>query len=203
MSTNPLLGELEHVRRNWGWYLVLGIALIVLGIFALTYSVVTTVVSVMILGWVLIFSGIAQAVQAFKVIGSGGAFLHLLGGILEVVVGVIAVLHPLQSALALTLILAVYLLVGGLFRLFAALMLAFPGWGWVALGGGISALLGVALVAQWPWDGLWFLGICVGIDLILNGSAWIAFALGVRRVPQMSPGADTSARSGGAVAGPV
>src|SRR5262245_36432654 len=138
MATNPLLGELEHIRRNWGWYLVLGIALIVLGIVALTYSLVTTVVSVMILGWVLIFSGIAQAVQAFKMIGSGGAFLHLLGGILEVVVGVIAVLYPLQSALALTLILAIYLLVGGLFRLFAALMIAFPGWGWVALGGGIS-----------------------------------------------------------------
>jgi uncharacterized membrane protein HdeD (DUF308 family) len=203
MPTNPLLGELEHARRNWGWYLVLGIALIVLGLFALTYSLTATLVSVMILGWVLIFSGVAEAVQAFKVHRSGGAFLHLLGGILEMVVGVIAVLDPLRSAVVLTLVLAIYLLVGGLFRVFAALMLAFPGWGWVALGGGISALLGVALVAKWPWDALWFLGMCVGIDLILNGSAWIAFALGVRRVPQMPPGADAPAHSGGAVAGPV
>jgi uncharacterized membrane protein HdeD (DUF308 family) len=40
----------------------------------------------------------------------------------------------------------------------------------------------VVLWASLPDAGLWFLGLCVGIDLVLHGAAWIAFALAVRDV---------------------
>jgi uncharacterized membrane protein HdeD (DUF308 family) len=114
-----------------------------------------------------------------------------LAGLLEVVVGFLVLRAPLDAALLFTLLLAAYLLVGGLFRLFAALALWFPGSGWVAFSGLVSALLGVALAMQWPSDALWFIGTCVGIDLILHGATWIAFALSARRLgrpPHGQPG---------------
>src|SRR6266542_1659383 len=195
------LAEFQQARRHWFWYLVLGVLLIVLGVIALGYSVPTTLVSVLFFGWLLIISGIAQGVQAFQLRGWDGFFLHLLGGVLEFVVGVLIVRDPPGGALVLTLLLAVYLLVGGLFRLVAAFALWFPGSGWVALAGLVSVLLGLALALDWPISGLWFIGTCVAIDLILHGASWVAFALGVRALPESSSRVDSPAAGPHAGAG--
>ncbi len=175
--------DLDMARRNWGWDLVLGILLIVLGTVAIGHPYLMTIAAVLVFGWLLLISGVAQCVVAFQMRAWGGFFLHLLEGILEAVVGVLLIALPGKGALIMTLLLAAYLLVGGLFRLFAAIALRFPGSGWVALGGVISAVLGVMLAAEWPSSAVWFIGMCVGIDLIFHGSAWIAFALAVRKLP--------------------
>lgn len=180
-TTHPFLTGLESVRRNWGWYLLLGIVLIVLGSAALIFDFATTVVSVVFFGWLLVISGIVQVVQSFQVRAWGGFFLHLLQGILEVVVGFMLVSAPVQGALLVTLLAAAYLLVGGLFRIGAALAMGFQGSGWVAFSGLISFILGLMLWRQWPYSGFWFIGMCVGIDLIFNGWSWVAFALACRR----------------------
>lgn len=182
-----LLEGLELIRRNWGWYLVVGVVLIVLGVVALGYPLVTTLVSVVFFGWLLVFSGLAQVILAVQMRSWGGVFLHLLGGILELIVGVLVLRAPTEAALVLTLLFAVYLLVGGLFRVVAGLTHRFPGAGLVALAGAVSALLGLMVALEWPVSGLWFLGICVGVDLVLHGASWVAFALAARRIPTGPP----------------
>ncbi len=174
---------LEEVRRHWGSHLALGILLCILGLVAVAYAVSASLVSVLFLGWLLVGSGLFQAILVFRVQRWSGFFLHLLAGVLEVVVGVLLVSAPAETALALTLLLAVYLLVGGSFRAIAALYLGFPGAGWSVVGGLLSFLLGLALWRQWPLSGLWFIGVCVGSDLLVHGVAWIAFALNARRLP--------------------
>lgn len=174
---------LEEVRRHWGLHLALGILLCLLGVVAIAYAVAASLVSVLFLGWLLVGSGLFQAILVLRVQSWSGFFLHLLAGVLEIVVGVLLVSAPAEAALALTLLLAVYLLVGGLFRAIAALYLGFPGAGWSVVGGLLSFLLGLALWRQWPISGLWFIGACVGVDLLLHGAAWIAFALNARRLP--------------------
>jgi len=181
-----LLADLEEARRHWGLHLGMGIILVVLGTVAMAYAFAASLVSVLIFGWLLVGSGLVQAILAFRVQSWGGFFMHLLGGILEIVVGVLVIGAPAAAAVGLTLVLAVYLLVGGLFRTVAALAIGFPGSGWAALGGVVSFLLGLALWRQMPVSGLWFIGTCVGVDLLLHGAAWIAFALGVRRVPALA-----------------
>ncbi len=52
--------DLEYLGRRWGWFLVLGILLIVLGIIALVYTPAATLASVLILGWLMFFSGILK-----------------------------------------------------------------------------------------------------------------------------------------------
>jgi uncharacterized membrane protein HdeD (DUF308 family) len=53
----------------------------------------------------------------------------------------------------------------------------FPHWRWVALSGAISVALGLMLWNSWPVSGLWFIGLCVGIDLIVEGAGWISLTL--------------------------
>ena len=57
-----------------------------------------------------------------------------------------------------------------------------PGWGWQALNGALSSIMGILIMAQWPVSGLWAIGLFVGIDLIYYGSAWIALALNLHKM---------------------
>lgn len=177
---------LEAVRPHWGWFLAGGIAFILLGVVALVYAFSVTVITVAFFGWLLIVSGLVHIVEAFRARGWSGVLLHLFGGLLEIVVGIIVAASPLRGALAITVVLAAYLMVGGLFRIFGAIALAFKGSGWMALGGVVSLLLGLALWWGWPVTGLWFIGTAVGVDLILQGSAWIGVALAARQTRRLA-----------------
>lgn len=172
--------RIEDEPRLWKWFLALGIVLVLLGMIALGASVAVTLASVLFFGILFIISGIFHAVQAFRTRQSKGFFLPLLAGVLDLVVGLLLVTHPAVGALTLTLLLAAFFLVGGLFRTVAALSMRFPNWGWAVLGGMVSLFLGILLWMEWPESGLWFIGMCIGIDMIFHGWGWIMLALAAR-----------------------
>ena len=180
MTTTVMVLGVEDLRHKWGWFLALGIALIVLGVIALGMIPIATLATVMVFGWLLVFSGIVEAVHGFQVHKWSGMFLHLAGGVLGVLIGLLIVTHPVAGALAWTLLFASFFTVVGLFRLVAAVRLKFPNWGWAAFDGVITLLLGVLLVAGWPWSGLWFLGFAVGVSLILRGFSALMLGLTIR-----------------------
>ena len=60
--------NIEDLGHKWGWFLVLGILLILLGIASLVYTP-ATLASVLVLGWLMFFSGIVEAVHAFQARG--------------------------------------------------------------------------------------------------------------------------------------
>ena len=175
-----LMQEASSVRKNWGWFLALGIVQIVVGTLAVSFAFTATLASVVTLGVLLLSAAGAQIVAAVLARDWGGFFLFLLLGILYTVVGFLTLQHPLLAADGLTLLLAAAYLVGGMFRIIVALVERFPSWGWVLLSGIVTLLLGIAIWAQWPYSGLWVLGLFVGIDLIVNGATWAALAVGVR-----------------------
>jgi uncharacterized membrane protein HdeD (DUF308 family) len=182
---SPLL-ELAQVRTQWWCFLLLGIVLTVLGALAVGCGVTAiylSVITVALFGFLLLFGGLAQIVSAFWAGRWSGFLLHVLIGILYVVVGYLIVDAPAASAVALTLVLAAYLIVGGVFRIISALATRFHGWGWVLLNGAISVMLGIMIYKGWPSTGLWVIGLFVGIDLMFNGLSWIIFALDLRRMP--------------------
>lgn len=177
----------EELWSHRGWFLGLGIVLIVLGIIAVGLAELTTLVSVVVLGWLLLISGVLEGINAIRHRDSGGFLLTLLTGLLGVVVGLMFVTHPVAGALTLTLLLGAFFLVEGIFRFAGAARLRTPHWGWAALGGVITGLLGVLLLVHWPASALWFIGLAVGIDMIFRGWAWVMLALIVGR-PQPSVG---------------
>ena len=181
-SEPPQLHELQSLRSEWHWLLALGIALITLGTIAIGTSFFVSIVTVVMFGVLLLIGGIVQIVNSFWVGRWSGFLLHLLIGILYFVVGALIIDSPLESAIALTLMVAAFLVVGGLFRIIAALVLRFPNWGWPMLNGLISLLLGILIYKQWPASGLWVIGLFVGIEMIFNGWAWVMLALDLRSI---------------------
>jgi uncharacterized membrane protein HdeD (DUF308 family) len=178
--------ELQSLRKQWWCFLILGIVLLVLGAVAICSGVATFFVSaitVVMFGFLLLFAGAAQVVSSFWAGKWSGFLLHLFVGILYVVVGYLIVDHPVDTMLALTLVLSAFLIVGGILRIVAALLLRFHGWGWVLLNGVIGVLLGVMINEGWPKTGLFVIGLFVGIELMLNGLSWTMFAFDLRRIP--------------------
>ncbi|MGC2432980.1 MAG: HdeD family acid-resistance protein [Desulfobaccales bacterium] len=180
---HPFLSDIQGLQKNWGWLLALGIISIILGILALGSSAFFTIASMIFFGWILLIMGVLELVYSFWQRHWGGFFLHLLNGILAGVAGVILIGNPAASALILTLMLAMFFMVAGLFRIIAALYMRFPTWGWRVFNGIITLLLGILLWAQWPWTGLWAIGMFIGVELIFSGWSSVMLALAARRLP--------------------
>ena len=179
---NPRPGAIEVLRRNWGWFLAFGIAMIVVGTLAIGASFVATLATVIAFGMLLLFGAAVQVVGALFSRKWSGFFLQLLAGLLYLVVGALMLSHPVRAAAGLTLMIAAILLVGGMFRIIVSMTERFESWGWVFLNGAITVLLGVLIWRQWPWSGLWVIGLFVGIELIFCGWSWVMLALSARRI---------------------
>lgn len=175
-----IAAEVEALRNHWKWFLALGIGMVVLGTISLGCSVFTTVVAVVAFGFLMIAGGVAEIISAFWAGKWSGTLIHLVIGILYTVVGVMIVDTPLESAEQLTLLLAFFLVFSGILRVVFALSEQFTGWGWVLLNGAVTLLLGMLIYKQWPYSGLWVIGLFIGIELIFNGWAWVMLSLTLR-----------------------
>ncbi len=177
--------ELRALREHWVWFLVMGIALVVLGSIAIGWACLTTITiaATWLFGFLLLGAGIGEIIHSFTVGKWSGTLVHLLIGLLYGVVGFMMINDPADSAITLTKIIAIFMVVGGLFRVVASLSHRFPGWPWVLLNGGITLMLGVFIYKNLPESGLWFIGLYLGIDMILNGWSWIALAIALKQLP--------------------
>jgi uncharacterized membrane protein HdeD (DUF308 family) len=181
--------ELEAIRANWIWFLALGLILIIVGTIAVAMPFVASIATAVTFGALLLVGGTVQLAGAFWTRDWSGFFLSLLMGVLYVVLGLLFVRDPGDALLAMTLLLACVLMVGGLFRILGSLMYQLPHWGWTLTGGIINLVLGIMIWQQWPISGLWVIGLFVGIDLIFTGWTWVMLALAVKKVapgPTMS-----------------
>jgi len=178
-----MFSSIDSLRQHWGWLLALGLATVIVGAAAMIITPAATLATVLVLGWLLICSGVIESIYAFQARKWEGVFLHLIGGVLGVVIGLIVVTHPVAGALAWTLLFASFLTVVGIFRLVAAVRMKFPNWGWAAFDGLITGALGLLLWAEWPSSAIWFLGFAVGVSLALRGWSYVMFAMAIRALP--------------------
>jgi uncharacterized membrane protein HdeD (DUF308 family) len=174
---------IDEIHDSWGWFVALGIALVVLGAVCIASNVIATLATVLVFGWLLLFGGVFALIQAFRTRTWSGFFLCLLSALLRGFTGFLLIRYPIAGAISLTLILASFFIVGGTFRAIGAGALQFPQWGWAVLSGIISVALGVMLLVQLPVSSLWFIGLAIGIDFIFDGGAFIALGSALRRVP--------------------
>jgi uncharacterized membrane protein HdeD (DUF308 family) len=170
----------NRIRKNWGWFLAFGLVQIGAGVLAISFTFSATLASVVVLGTLFLVAAGAQLVVAVSALGRRGSLLFLLLSVLYGIAGLLTLRHPLLAAEGLTLMLAAAFLVGGAFRIVAALVERFPGWGWVLTNGIVTFLMGLLIWEQWPESGLWVLGMFVGIDLVINGMTWAMLAVDVR-----------------------
>ena len=168
---------------------MLGIALIVLGTIALGSVVIASLATALTIGVLILLGGIAETVGAFWCRAWSGFFLHLLSGLLSIVIGVLFLRAPLDALLALTLLVACFLMVGGIFKIVSALSYRFGAWGWALASGVIDLILAAIILAGLPGTAAWAIGLLVGINMVFGGSALIAMALHAREIDPRSAAA--------------
>jgi uncharacterized membrane protein HdeD (DUF308 family) len=167
------------LHKNWGWFLLWGILLFILGLCAISLSSLTTIVSVVLLGAIILISGIIIIIDTFKFWWGKwlGFFLDLAMGILYVAAGVLLIQRPVLGAVSITLLLGIFYVVVGAFRIIYSLSLRMPRWGWSLLNGIIALILGLLILAAWPSSSLFIIGLFVGIDLLFLGLAYMMISL--------------------------
>lgn len=178
------LSHIQGIKENWGWFFALGVLLILLGISIISSSFYATIFSIILLGIFLIGAGIVQVVQAFLARKWSGLFLSLFLGILYIVTGFLCVTKPAISAINITLWIAGFCFLIGLFKMISSLILQFEHWGWVFFNGLVTFLLGLMIYSDWPLSGLWVIGLFIGIDMILSGWSWLFLSLSARSEKQ-------------------
>jgi uncharacterized membrane protein HdeD (DUF308 family) len=102
------------------------------------------------------------------------------------VVGILFLRAPIGALAARTLLLACFLMVGGIFKIVAAVSYRFAAWSWSLASGIIDLILGVMIWSEWPASALRLIGLFVGINLLFCGINWIALGLALRSLPRVS-----------------
>jgi uncharacterized membrane protein HdeD (DUF308 family) len=188
MSTTPP-PESVHVeatrvdlRHSWGFVLALGIACILAGFVTLVWPDATVLALVIVLGVFLLFAGGAEIGWALSERQTEGWKVILARGIIDVITGIIVLVWPDVTTLALALILAAWLFV------YAAMTLWYayrhrderPRQGHFVLKGG-AALVAAVITVVWPGITVLVIALVIGIELVIYGVMMIQLALGLRR----------------------
>jgi uncharacterized membrane protein HdeD (DUF308 family) len=172
----------DTVKRYSLWYLIQGILLIAAGMLAIIYPVISSAAVVILLGWLLIISGV---VQGLSLIGAGQVphfWLQLISVILAVLIGCLFLRDPAQGMATITLLLIVFFMIEGISKVvFALTIRPFRNWGWVLASGLVGIVLALILWANLPVTALWLIGVLLGINLISVGAAIAYLAWQVRQ----------------------
>ncbi len=191
MSTNQAdLDRLQSAVANslhahWRLFLAEGIILVILGILAIVVPPIATIAVEVLIGWLLLMSGIVGLISTFRTRGAPGFGWSLLSAVIGTVAGIVLLAWPLSGALSLTLILTVFLVLEGVVSILYALehKRELSGrWGMMLFSGVVDLFLAAIIFAGLPGTAAWAIGLLVGINLVFGGSALIAMALHARNI---------------------
>ncbi|MEJ2178116.1 MAG: DUF308 domain-containing protein, partial [Gammaproteobacteria bacterium] len=145
----------------------LGIASIILGVIALAAPAVAAGAVVIVVGATLLLAGVSQVFQGLKGEGWRDKIMPVVLGIITGIAGLGVLAHPILGLGVLSLMLAIYFFIEGIWKIIAAFRFKpNPAWVWMLLGGILSLVLGYLIWNQWPLSGIVAVGVLVGVDLI-------------------------------------
>lgn len=172
----------QAVADNWGWFLALGILLVVAGVAAIAFPLVSTIAAKIALGWIFLAAGLVIIIHAFSIQRWGGFLMELLLGVLYLIAGGWLAFFPFTGIITLTIVLAALFLVEGVLEVIMAVRArAHEGWVWLLLSGLIAVAVGVLIAAELPSSAAWAIGLLVGVNLLSTGISFIVLALSGRR----------------------
>jgi len=174
-------GLLDGIKRNTGWAIAIGVISIIAGFMAVWTPFIAGLSVAVVVGSLLVVTGVSQLYFAFKTGSVGQGLLIFVLGLLAVAVGFYMAFRPVFGLMSLTLVLAAYFAVSGVTEIIAAFkMKGAAGWIWALFSAAASILLGIMIWWQFPLSGFWAVGILTGIRMIFGGSWLITIASGIR-----------------------
>ena len=176
--------QLHHNRQ---WYIGLGVLLTIFGLVLLASLPFATLSAVFIFGVLMMVGGILHLLAAFKIFEGGFRWFWALFGVLYLVAGYYAFSTPVKTAIVLTNVLAIILIIAGVIRIFNAILFrGLQGWGWTLFSGLLTLAAGVMILKS-PDAPFWVLGLFLAIDILFQGINYLSFASYIKHeVPKSS-----------------
>ncbi|MGB5286478.1 MAG: DUF308 domain-containing protein [Polyangiales bacterium] len=163
---------LGTIKRHAGVGMAVGVLVVVAGILALLSPLVAGISVAIAVGVLIVASGLSRMFLAFKMGSFGHGLLVFLLGLLSIVIGGYMLSRPGMALATLTLVLAVYFVVDGIFQsIWAFRLRPIKGWGWSLFSGVVSLALGIMIWRQVPVSGIWAVGTLAGIHMVFGGSS--------------------------------
>lgn len=170
-------------RRGYRTSMVLSIILVIFGLLAIASPFAASVGIAIVIGWLFLFDGFAQAVHAFQSKGIGHIAWKLMVAILYVTAGIYLIARPALGLAGLTLVLGIVFFAEGIADIVAYFSTRNAGGsGWMLLDGAITLVLGLMIWNRWPSSSLWVIGTLVGMSMLMTGATRLMMASAVRRL---------------------
>lgn len=191
MSTNTAdINRLQStvagaLHAHWRLFLTEGIVLLVLGLLAIVVPQIATIAVEVLIGWLLLVSGIVGLIATLRMRAAPGFWWSMLSAVIAIAAGVVLLRWPLSGAFSLTVILTVFLVVEGVSSILFALehKRELSGmWGTMLFSGIVDLCLAGIIMAGLPGTAAWAIGLLIGINMVFGGSALLAMALHARNV---------------------
>ncbi|WP_371419411.1 HdeD family acid-resistance protein [Bradyrhizobium sp. CCBAU 051011] len=143
--------------------------------------------SVLVVGVMMFIAGVAELINAFQVKNWGKFFVWAPLGALYIVAGFVTFENHALAAAVLTLILGGSLVAAGIMRVILGFsMKRQTARFWLPTSGVITMLVGLLILARWPINSVYILGLFLGLDLIVAGASWIGISFRLRRTSIVS-----------------
>lgn len=182
----PIPTDLQTVRDNWGWFVALGVGLLLLGIVALGRCVAVSLAAGVFIAVLLLIAGVMEILHAFMARQWRGFFLQLLVGVLYLIAGGSLIAHPIGTVFFLTLLIGFSILLHGIVRIVLALQHRDVGsWLLLLVSGIFAALLGILIVTRVPFS-IGIIGLFIALELIFNGISLLMLGIAAKNIPTES-----------------
>jgi uncharacterized membrane protein HdeD (DUF308 family) len=166
-----------------GWSIFLGILLVLAGLLAIAAPFMAGIAASIFFGWLILIAGVAHLIYAWAERGAGKILWQILVGVVYLIAAFYMLTHPVRGVVAMTLVLALYIAVQGIFELVIyTRWRRLPGTSWFLIDGIVSLLLAGLIFFHWPSSSAWAVGTLVGISLLMSGIARLAMPTRRRRL---------------------
>lgn len=181
MNTETQTAPVDIFRRVTGLSIGLAVLMIVLGLAALLKPFAAGLGISLFIAWIIVFGGVVHLFYAFAA-GSAGSFLwRTLIGVAYIVGGIYLLKNPSIALASFTLMLAVILIMEGVFQLITFFELrVLPGSGWLLCDAILTLILGGLIAYPWPGSSLWAIGTLIGVNLIISGFTRLMYSVAAR-----------------------
>ncbi|MBI3440206.1 MAG: DUF308 domain-containing protein [Proteobacteria bacterium] len=157
----------QHLRDHKGKYIFQGVGFVTSGILAATLSSTTALHTELLIGVVLLMTGIFQLVLTLK---SKMHWWSLLSACLSIIVGTLILWKPFPVLISIVTLLAVFMTIEGLFELFLAFRFRpVHRWSWMIFSSIITLTMAAVLWIGYPTFDVLYLGWIIAINLVLYG----------------------------------
>ncbi|MDO9213944.1 MAG: hypothetical protein Q7U23_08950 [Methylococcales bacterium] len=186
MSFRDKFSEFSHLGTDWQRVLTRGVLMLVIGVTLIALTIFKPNVMLLhtrdtswlpVCGFVLLAVGLLECFDALIAKELKDFFLNLQNGILDVVVAVLLVLSSGDDPVRLSLLIAAFLMIKGIFRIIISYAINSANVTATRIGAGVSILFGLFIWMQWPSSAAWFLAFCLSSEIALRGWATLMLAL--------------------------